>query len=255
VSASHDPRGARSAADRSRTGCAPRSLGEFIGQQHLLGSGKPLSASIASGQLHSLILWGPAGHRQDHARAAHCPGLQRPVHRSLGRHGRSEGYPRRGGGGTHGAHPGRSTHAAVPGRGAPFQQGAAGYVPAVSGGRHAHFRGRDYRESVLRSNQRPAVARARVYVLRPLSVEDLTTLLQAALRDAERGLGGQQLQAEKCGSGSHRARAADGDARRALNMLELAAGLVEAGGAAHLLTVCRGAGSGLRRAAPLRQGR
>jgi len=39
----------------------PRSLGEFIGQQHLLGPGKPLSASIASGQLHSLILWGPPG--------------------------------------------------------------------------------------------------------------------------------------------------------------------------------------------------
>ena len=39
----------------------PRTLGEFVGQRHLLGSGKPLSASIEAGQLHSLILWGPPG--------------------------------------------------------------------------------------------------------------------------------------------------------------------------------------------------
>src|SRR5437879_12477830 len=39
----------------------PRALSEFVGQQHLLGAGKPLSASIAAGQLHSLIFWGPPG--------------------------------------------------------------------------------------------------------------------------------------------------------------------------------------------------
>src|ERR1700686_3136510 len=39
----------------------PRTVSEFIGQQHLLGPGKPLSASIATGQLHSLIFWGPPG--------------------------------------------------------------------------------------------------------------------------------------------------------------------------------------------------
>src|SRR5207244_1557445 len=67
------------------------------------------------------------------------------------------------------------------------------------------------------------LSRARVYVLRPLSVEDLTGLLQAALRDPQRGLGTQQLQAEAAAVDLI-ARAADGDARRALNMLELAAG-------------------------------
>ena len=39
----------------------PRTLAEFVGQQHILGAGKPLAASIAEGQLHSLILWGPPG--------------------------------------------------------------------------------------------------------------------------------------------------------------------------------------------------
>src|SRR5690606_31833711 len=44
-------------AARMRT----RNLDEYIGQEHLLGPGKPLREAIARGQLHSLILWGPPG--------------------------------------------------------------------------------------------------------------------------------------------------------------------------------------------------
>jgi putative ATPase len=44
-------------ADRLR----PQSLAEFSGQQHLVGEGKPLQRMIESGQLHSMILWGPPG--------------------------------------------------------------------------------------------------------------------------------------------------------------------------------------------------
>jgi putative ATPase len=93
------------------------------------------------------------------------------------------------------------------------------------------------------------LSRARVYVLRPLSVEDLTGLLQAALHDKERGLGGEHLVADAQAL-ELIARAADGDARRALNMLELAAGLMEAAGSAHELTVAIAqevASGGLRR--------
>ena len=39
----------------------PRTLAEVIGQQHLLGDGKPLRAAFESGRLHSMILWGPPG--------------------------------------------------------------------------------------------------------------------------------------------------------------------------------------------------
>jgi putative ATPase len=39
----------------------PRTLNEFIGQEHLLGLGKPLRRAIESGQLHSMIFWGPPG--------------------------------------------------------------------------------------------------------------------------------------------------------------------------------------------------
>src|SRR5437868_9295126 len=39
----------------------PRSLDDVIGQQHLLGPGKPLRVAFESGQPHSMILWGPPG--------------------------------------------------------------------------------------------------------------------------------------------------------------------------------------------------
>src|SRR5690242_10860853 len=47
----------RPLADRMR----PQSLEEYIGQDHILGPGKPLRAQIESGHLSSLILWGPPG--------------------------------------------------------------------------------------------------------------------------------------------------------------------------------------------------
>jgi putative ATPase len=39
----------------------PRSFDEVVGQQHLIGPGKPLTALVESGHLPSIILWGPAG--------------------------------------------------------------------------------------------------------------------------------------------------------------------------------------------------
>jgi putative ATPase len=71
------------------------------------------------------------------------------------------------------------------------------------------------------------LSRARVYVLKSLSVDDIAALLRAALADEERGLGKQHITAEPQAL-ELIARAADGDARRGLNMLELAASLAEA---------------------------
>jgi putative ATPase len=55
----YDDTGASQAplADRLR----PRKLDEVIGQRHLLGEGKPLRSAFESGRLHSMILWGPPG--------------------------------------------------------------------------------------------------------------------------------------------------------------------------------------------------
>lgn len=47
----------RPLAERMR----PRNLEEFVGQEHLLGEGKPLSKAIAQGRIPSMILWGPPG--------------------------------------------------------------------------------------------------------------------------------------------------------------------------------------------------
>ena len=52
-----DDSGAAPLAERLR----PKSLDEVIGQQHLLGPGKPLRVAFDSGRLHSMILWGPPG--------------------------------------------------------------------------------------------------------------------------------------------------------------------------------------------------
>jgi putative ATPase len=68
------------------------------------------------------------------------------------------------------------------------------------------------------------LSRARVYVLKPLDVSDLEKLLERALADTERGLGSLNLQIEAAARELLLA-AADGDARRMLNLLETAADL------------------------------
>ena len=51
----------------------PKALDEFVGQQHLLGPGKPLRLAFEADNLHSFILWGAARRGQDHPGA---PGRQ-----------------------------------------------------------------------------------------------------------------------------------------------------------------------------------
>jgi putative ATPase len=80
------------------------------------------------------------------------------------------------------------------------------------------------------------LSRARVYVLKPLTAEDLSKLLDRALSDEERGLGRLRLQLEPSARELLLA-AADGDARRMLNLLETAADLSVADGAGHRLDV------------------
>jgi putative ATPase len=233
----------RPLADRMR----PRSLGEFAGQQHLLAPGKPLQASIAAGQLHSLILWGPPGTGKTT--------LARLI-----------------------AHSSNAQFVAL----SAVMAGVKDIRAAVEAARA--FRAQHGRPTLLfldevhrfnkaqqdtflpyledgtltfvgATTENPSfevvsalLSRARVYVLRTLSVEELTALLQSALIDAERGLGAEQLVAGQEAL-ELIARAADGDARRALNMLELAAGLVAAGSGRELTVAIAQevASGGLRR--------
>jgi len=68
----------------------------------------------------------------------------------------------------------------------------------------------------------PLVSRSQIFELRPLTEEDLFSLLQRALSDTERGLGSMKIAAEEAAL-QHLAKLSDGDARKALSSLEIAA--------------------------------
>ncbi len=68
----------------------------------------------------------------------------------------------------------------------------------------------------------PLVSRSQIFELRPLTEEDLFSLLQRALKDEERGLGYMKISADE-NALRHLAKISDGDARKALNSLEIAA--------------------------------
>ena len=68
----------------------------------------------------------------------------------------------------------------------------------------------------------PLVSRSQIFELRPLTEEDLFSLLQRALADEERGLGYMKISADE-NALRHLAKISDGDARKALNALEIAA--------------------------------
>jgi putative ATPase len=217
----------RPLADRMR----PRNLREFIGQQHILAPGKALSASIAAGQLHSLILWGPPGSGKTTlarliAQASDAQFIALSAVMAGVKDIRAAVETAR----TVRAGEGRPTllfldevhrfNKAQQDTFLPFlEDGTLTFVGATT-------------ENPSFEVVSALLSRARVYVLRALTVEDLVTLEQAALADIERGLGAAHLSAEP-GALELIARAADGDGRRALNMLELAAGLIEAGALTH----------------------
>ena len=219
----------RPLADRLR----PQSLDEYVGQSHLLGLGAPLRRALESGRPHSMILWGPPGtgkttlarlvanssQAEFIALSAVLAGIKDI--RAVVEQARAL----------------RGTRDTVlfldeVHRFNKSQQDT--FLPYVEDGTLIFVGATTENPSFEVNNA--LLSRARVYVLKSLDAADLSALLDRALTDRERGLGQMDLQID-VGARELLLAAADGDARRMLNLLETAADLSSPGDSGRRLDV------------------
>ena len=212
----------RPLAERMR----PRTLDEMVGQRRLLSPGSALRRAVESGHVHSMILWGPPGCGKTTLAlllAKYSDAEFRAISAVL------SGLP--------------DVRQVLAEAGARFAQGRrtvlfVDEVHRFNKAQQDAFLPHIERGSILfvgATTENPSfelnsalLSRCRVHVMEALSVDDIVVALQQALDDGERGLGGRGLQV-----GDEQlaliAQAADGDVRRGLTLLEIAAELVDDG--------------------------
>jgi len=216
------PRKAAPLADRMR----PRTLEEFIGQAHLLAEGKVLRVALEQGEIPSLILWGPPGTGKtslamlvaSHVQAAFTPfsavtsGIKE-IKEVIGEADRR----------LRGA--GHRTILFVDEihRFNKAQQDA--FLPHVERGTITLIGATTENPSF--EVIAPLLSRTKVLVLHPLSEAEIRLILDRALTDPERGLGKIRLQVPEDALAAITGWA-NGDARAALNLLDLSARLAGA---------------------------
>ncbi|HKO16370.1 MAG TPA: replication-associated recombination protein A [Gemmatimonadaceae bacterium] len=205
----------------------PRTLDEFVGQAHLLAPGKPLRESIERGTVGSMVLWGPPGtgkttlarlvaHYTDRvfvpfsAVTEGVPRVREIVAQAEQRRALGQGT---------------ILFADEIHRFNKAQQDA--FLPHVEGGTITLIGATTENPSFEITGA--LLSRLRVFVLHALSADDLRMLMVRALEDRERGLGALGLTMDPEALDLV-AVEADGDARRALTVLEAAAEHVGAGG-------------------------
>jgi putative ATPase len=208
----------RPLADRMR----PRTLDEFVGQEHILGPGKSLRIQIERDDTGSLIFWGPPGVGKTTlakiiARMTQADCIEfsavlsgiKEIKQVMADAERARQY-------------GSRTIIFVDEvhRFNKAQQDA--FLPYVEKG-SIRFIGATT-ENPSFEVIAPLLSRCRVYILKPLSEEQIVGLLQRALLDAERGLGDLHLETDE-GALRKIAAYSSGDARSAYNALEVAATL------------------------------
>ncbi len=200
----------------------PRTLDEVVGQRHLLAPGKALRAAVDAGDTGSILFWGPPGSGKT------------TIARTIAQHIRGEFVP----------------FSAVSEGVQRIREVVAEAEQRRALGRRTivfideiHRFNRGQQDALLphveagtitlvgATTENPSfevngalLSRMRVFVLEPLSAEDLTVLINRALDDAERGLRTSGVSATVDGVAAI-VEQADGDARRALTILEAAATL------------------------------
>ncbi len=203
----------------------PHTLEHYAGQSHLLAAGKPLRQALDQGLIHSMILWGPPGvgkttlaqlvaHKVD----AHFITLSavlsgvKEIRQAVEEARQVK------------AQSGRKTILFVDEvhRFNKSQQDA--FLPYVEDGTLIFIGATTENPSFELNNA--LLSRARVYLLRALQPDELMQVVHHALSDVQQGLGSLQLKVEP-DLLQRLITAADGDARSALNLLEIAADLAQ----------------------------
>src|SRR6202158_6303368 len=217
-SGGEQPDSTRPLADRMR----PRTLDEYVGQEHLVAPGKPLHTQIERDDTGSLIFWGPPGTGKTTlakiiARMTHADFIEfsavlagiKEIKQVMADAERARQY------GTRTIVFVDEVH-----RFNKAQQDA--FLPYVEKGSI---------RLIGATTENPSfeiisalLSRCRVYVLKPLTEEQIVLLLRRSLEDDERGLGAMKLSA-KDEVLMRIAAYSSGDARNAYNVLEVAASL------------------------------
>ena len=199
----------------------PRTLAEYAGQHHILGPGKLLRRAIEADRISSLILFGPPGTGKTTLAQVIAGATEAKFERLSGVESNVADIRRVvASAATRRANSGTKTILFVDEihRFNKAQQDVL--LPEVENG-IIRLIGATTQNPFFSVNS-ALLSRSQVFQLDPLSEDDLLAVMQRALNDAERGLGSRRIIFD-ADAAAHLARLSDGDARKCLNALEIAA--------------------------------